>query len=193
MGYKYRPGSEGVKVSLTRSQAIILITVLVATLAIIYVYIITKPPQPITTVEYYGNMLTFRENLIEANNITVSPSDKAISDAMTNSRIENITIVFKNTTDLSYTAVQAFEITYKLRIQHLVNNRDIAISAKEVDSLDNITGTAENPMIVLIPPSIANDTYVALTDNTVRISGKTYKDYNLATIKFLIVTLGIKI
>lgn len=181
---------ERVRISFTKNQFIVLIIVLLF-LFLLFLYFYTQ--RPITTINYLGEKLTFRQDLREANKIKVYPSEKILQDLMNGTKIRNVTIAYKKTSDISYTLLEAVEITYKLRRGYLAQGYDFKIVAKEFDSLENITGEQSTPIIVLIPPSIANETSVRVKDSAVYISGKDLKNFDLATIKFLVVTLKIRV
>jgi hypothetical protein len=104
---------------------------------------------------------------------------------------KNVVIVFKNTSDLSYVAVEAFEITYKLKTAYLRNNFSAKISAQEVESFDNLP--RENLFIALVPPSISDETAIRVSNNVIFIKGENLEKLDLATVKFLMIILGIKI
>lgn len=180
-----------VRIAFTKNQLIILsIISLFALLGFVYFYFV---PKPITVIDYFGNRLVFRQDLREANRIEVYPNEQALRELMDGSQIENITIAYRNTTDASYTTVESIEIAYKLRIGYLVQGYDFNISASEFNSLENITGERANPIIALISPSMANETSVRVKDSVVYISGRNLKEFDLATIKFLITSLNITV
>ncbi|MEM7821632.1 MAG: hypothetical protein QXX38_02370 [Candidatus Aenigmatarchaeota archaeon] len=181
--------NKGIKIKITKNRVLFLLA-LILIFFILYFYLIHS--RPIYEVYFDGTLLVFRENLKEASKIKTHPSENLIYSTIWNSEVKNITIAFINTSDISYVGIQAFEIAFKLRIFMLKNNLSIGINSKEIEDFNIIT-TKENPYIILVPPSISKDTAVMAEKNLIFIKAKNYKDFDLATIKFLMIALNIKI
>ena len=162
---------------------------------IIYRYI----PKHTTTYNFFGIEIPFRVDIDKANNIPVYPDNETIYNIMWDSQVENITIAYVNSSENNKVAVEAFEITSKMKIayQHIgyLNGvyLDRSFNGKEVDSYENISATPFNPVIVLIPPILSNDTLVMANNNVIYIKGTTMENFDLATVKFLMVALAINL
>ncbi len=167
----------------------LLVIVLLATGVVIYQFFV---PKSITTYDYYGIPMKFRMDLKQAGNIPVYPDDLEIYNIIWNENNENITIQFVNSSDNSLLVVEAFEITFKLKLVFNLLNFNINITAKETDSY-NISTDENHPVIALIPPSLANKTVVEVKNNVIFIEGKTKDEFDLATIKFLMSALDMKV
>lgn len=153
----------------------------------IYIYVTL----PVLSVKYGNLTLEFRVNLKEAAKIKVYPNASTTYQILWNPKVRNVTIDFMNTSDLGLTAVEAFEITYKLTIGYKTNNYVVGISAKNVESFENLSATEENPIIVLVPPSISNETSVKIEGNIIYINGIDAKGFDLATAKLIMIGLEI--
>lgn len=149
--------------------------------------------EPITQYNFQGVTLSFRDDLRLAQNISLIPDNEAILNTMWSKDIQNVNIVFRNVSDNQYTAINAFEIAFKMDIAYRQFDWFINFDTMEVESFENLTGTPENISVVLIPPSIADKTQVELKDNVVYIQGKTPKELDLATIKFIMSALNITV
>jgi hypothetical protein len=95
------------------------------------------------------------------------------------------------TNETNVIGVEAVEITFKLSSFYSIAALPVVIKGKEIGSFYEISGNSTHPVIIIIPPAIANETLVRAENYTVFISGKTLKDLDLATIKFISVVLGI--
>jgi len=194
-----------VKLKVTKRRAMILIT-LVALSALAYLLNMYWP-RPITSWNYKGNLLTFRSDLREAAKVKAYPDEATVSNVFSNFAIRNITIVYvENVSDVNYVTVEAAEISYKLVIAYLeagylIYNESmtfipmgyITMTAGPVKSYENLRGSPANPLIALVPPSVADETSVSVKDHVVYVKGKTQKDFDLATIKLLMTALDINV
>lgn len=190
-----------VVVAFSRNKVIVVVLISVAIL-VGYYYFFSS--QPITVWDYYGNTLTFRQDLREAQKVSVYPSEARLQEVMWNPKVTNITMVFIETNDTQYTVVESVEIVPKLRVayQLFVTNRTVILTMPNegVESLDNLPSTEENPFIVLVPPSIGDETAVRIEGNTIFIKAKydpdpkvAIKNFDLVTIKFIMTVLDIKL
>jgi len=188
---------KAVKIKITKKQItklLIGIFIVAATFSSITYYYLNFAPTD--TVVLDGITITFRQNIREAKNVLVfPPNEDAIFNMLFAASVRNITIAFKpaSETENPYYILQEFEIVNKLKFAYLRYSRDITFNAVPVEDYSNLNGTYFNPVIALIHPVYANETSVRFKDNVIFISGKTYKDFDLATIKFLIIALNIKI
>ena len=189
------------KIRLTRKKFIVFIIVLVGLAVFLYEYGITfnnffyvlwtefrafstsKNPT-VYVYNYHGYDIFFRANLTEALSVPVYPDDKGLFNAVTNQSVKRIHVVFVNSTDNSLVAVNGFEVSNKLSIIFYINGISKKIKGIPVDDY-NLTGTEDTLVIALIPPALANTTEVRLEDNVIFISGKSSKEFDLATVRFL--------
>jgi len=153
-------------------------------------------PKPAMSYNFYGSGLQFRDDLKVANNIPVYPDENSVLNAVWNPEIQNISIAFINSSaeDNAIIAVNAFEVTYKLSVGYSKFNWfGINFVPEMVESFENLTGNNETLTIALVPPSVANGTSVEIKDGVIYISGETQKEFDLATIKFLMAALNITV
>jgi hypothetical protein len=194
MAYKYVP--KEVKIKLTKMKIIAFATVAIL-LTFLYVYYPYlqkwyQSTQPLTEINYFGVPMKFREDIRLAKNIEVYPNETYLKSIFRSREIKGITIgVLNFTNETNIIGVEAVEITFKLSSLYSIAGLPVAIKGKEIGSLYEISGNSTNPLIIIIPPSIANETLVRAENYTVFISGKTLKDLDLATIKFIAIVLGI--
>jgi len=154
-------------------------------------YSFLKSEEEITSWVYKGYELHFRADLRRAGEMEVR-DERAIHDLLWSDEIENLTIGFSEAPDLGLVSVEAFEIAYKLKLAYLISNKSVEISSGKVD-LSNLGASPSNPFIILLPPSMANETSVRLDGYKVFISGKSEEEFDLATVRFLMIALEINL
>jgi len=176
-----------VKLKFTINRIIFLVVLCALIIIVVYFYTITKP---VFSINYNGQILKFRVDLREADKLTVF-DESSIYELLWNNSVKNVTIVFMDTTDLNHVTVEAIEVAYKLKLAYNIFNFSTNISAQEVESFENLS--KENVFIALVPPSISNETIVKINDNVIFIKAKTYEEFDLATAKFIMVVLNIKL
>ena len=145
------------------------------------------------TYNFYGTELAFRGDLRSAQNISVYPNETAVFGAVWNPYRQHVTIAFINSTYNNITAVGATEITLKLKTAYLKFDWDVGFTGREVNSYDNLKGDDFDLVIALIPPSVANQTGVEVKNNVIYIQGKTFEDFDKATLKFIMAALNITV
>ena len=165
----------------------------VVVVAVIVAYNFLGSDKPVTRYTFQGTELSFRDDLRLAKNVSVFPSEEAILYTIWNPNIQNITIAYMNSTDNQFTAVNAFEVAFKLNVAYGQFSWFVNFVGKEVESFDNLNASDENMVIVLVPPSLADDTAVELDRNVVYIKGKTQQEFDLATMKFIMAALNITV
>jgi hypothetical protein len=168
-----------------KKLALILLLALVPIFSYYYYFSLSNKPQTAYVYKYKGEIFFFRANLTEALKIPVYPDEKAIFDAVMNESVKRINIVFVNSTDNGLVAVNGFEVSSKLSAIFYLNGMAKKIKGLEVSNY-SLKGTEDTLIIALIPPVLANKTEVRLEDHVIFISGKTEKEFDLATIKFLL-------
>ena len=194
---------KGIEIKLSRRKIYILLgLVAIVAVALTYFYFGPKPVQPLTSVEYYNTTLNFRRDLREANKIPIYPYEQAVSNEIMNQLVENVTIVFKpaSETENSLYSLEIYEIIPKLMIGYSRIKANPHFNAVQVSSYDNLAGTIQNPIIILVHPIYSNETSVSVglpgstyNNHAIYIKGTDLKNFDLATEKFLMAALDIKI
>jgi hypothetical protein len=187
------------KISISK-EAVVVILIIVIGIACVYIIYHFYPKSTTTTsYNFFGITIPFRTDLYKANNISVYPDNDTVYNMMWGQQLENITIVWVNSSENNMVAVEAFEITYKMNLayKHIGNLNGVTINVMfnhmVVDSYDNLTATENNPIIALVPPMFSNETAVRAENNVIYIKGKTFGEFDLATVKFLMVALAINL
>ena len=172
------------RVKLTKKK-LAFVALFVAVVVLLYWFNSSNQAQTVYVYKYKGELLYFRANLTEALKVPVYPNERAIFDAVMNESVKRINITFVNSTDNSLVAVNGFEVSSKLSAIFYLNGISKKIKGVEVENY-SLKGTEDTLIIALIPPALANKTEVRLEDHVIFISGKTAKEFDLATIKFLL-------
>lgn len=181
-----------IRIKLKQLKPILIFLSIIFLLGLYY----TLLPKPIYETSYKGTKIMFRADLREAKKIPVYPNEEILRRSLIHPLVKNVTIAFvpvENENDIY--VVNAWEIVMKLYLAY----EEIGIKPKfngmNISSYENIElyGKIQNPLIVLIHPKYANETAVRVEDHTILISGKTKHELDLATVKFLIVSLRIKV
>jgi len=159
--------------------------------------------RPITIWNYRGNDIGFRADLRKANKVPVYPGETQVYLDTMHPLVKNITIAYKDVEDSErgYYGVEAYEITYKMMIaySYLVGTDSAGQSeiptfnVETVEQYAHLPGKIQNPIIALVHPVYANETSVRNEGHVTYISGETYEDFDLATVKFLMTIMGIDI
>ena len=184
------------KLELTANQIILIfaVSLLIILVYLAYVYL----PRPVYNADYYGIPLTFRADLNEADKVPVYPNEGYLYYELRGGLAKNITIAFvpiEGGNDI-YSA-EGFEVTYKLSLMFSLLGMNVTINAMNVTNYANLPGKIQNPIIALVHPKFSNETAVRLDGHVIHISGlpsndvTPYRNLDLATVKFLMVVLGI--
>jgi len=194
MSYKYAPKEVMIKLTKMKIIAIVMITLVLTILYFSYPYLKEwyLSMKPITEINYFGVPMKFREDIRLARSIEVYPNETYVKSIFRSKELKSVTIGILNyTNQTNIIGVEAVEITFKLSSFYSLASMPVIIKGKEIGSISEIIGNSTNPVIIIIPPSIANETLVRVENYTVFISGKTLKELDLATIKFITLVLGI--
>jgi len=194
MVYKHVP--KEVKIKLTKMKIITILTIAIVLTILYFSYPYLREwylsKQPITEINYFGVPMKFREDIRLARNIEVYPNETYVKAIFRSKELNGITIgILNHTNQTNIIGVEAVEITFKLSSFYSLASMPVIIKGKEIGNISEISGNSTNPVIIIIPPSIANETLVRVENYTVFISGKTLKELDLATIKFITIILGI--
>ena len=198
MSYSCKSKEIRIRIKSKSVKAIILVAIL---LAVVLYFVINHfdsiqklyvESRPIFEIKYHGIPMKFREDIRLAKNIEVYPNETYLKSIFRNKEIRGVTIGILNyTNQTNIIGVESVEITFKLSSFYSLASIPVIIKGKEIGSLSEISGNSTNPVIIIIPPSIANETLVRVENYTVFISGKSLKELDLATIKFIALVLGI--
>ncbi len=194
MVYKHVP--KEVKIKLTKMKIITILTIAIVLTILYFSYPYLREwylsKQPITEINYFGVPMKFREDIRLARNIEVYPNETYVKAIFRSKELNGITIgILNHTNQTNIIGVEAVEITFKLSSFYSLASMPVIIKGKEIGNISEISGNSTNPVIIIIPPSIADETLVRVENYTVFISGKTLKELDLATIKFITIILGI--
>jgi hypothetical protein len=184
-----------VRLRLTGNRIIFILLLLIAAFSMFfYIFYV---PKPITVWNFYDVMLNFRADLREASKIPVYPSENVVNTQIMNPLVKNITIAFVPSTpkENSYYAIEAFEIATKLYYGYRTLEYEIpSFTTMNVSSYENLSGKIQNPIIALVAPSYSNETVVVVDPgHIIFIKAKSLQEFDLATIKFLMSALQIKV
>lgn len=188
------------KVKITKKRVAFTVSILIVLVAsFFFIDYYNTYWKPITVLDYNGTQIGFRQDIREASKVPLYPSDEYLRIAIIHPLVTNVTIAFKdvNNTENPYYSLEGIEIVGKLKLAYsLVKPATYPnFTAIEVSSYENLPGKIQNPIIALIPPAYANETSVIIDANAhvVYIQGKTHKDFDLATIRFLLAALNIQV
>lgn len=153
-----------------------------------------QKPKPLKEIVYRGEVVEFRNDLRKANEIPVYPNELAIREILFNNSPRKVTILFKPVENNSIYAVEAFEITYKLlRYAYPSYGFFPKFEGLNVTSYTGLEGSRSNPLIILVHPAYSNETSVRVEGYKIIISGTTEEEFDLATVRFLMAAMGIKV
>ncbi len=191
--------SSAQRIELTKNQLIFLSAL---SILIIAVYLAdTYAPKPVYSYDYFGIPLNFRADLREASKVQIYPSETIIYYELRGGLAKNITIVFLPVEgDNGIYSANGYEVAYKLGLLFNLLGKNVTINAMNVTSYDNLPGKIQHPIIALVHPKYSTETSVSLVGHVIRISGlpsndarTPYRNLDLATVKFLMVILGIEV
>lgn len=189
------------KIKIKLSKKILIFIVVLVVIVGSFFYYEFFVPKPINTWNYKGKILTFRADLRKADKVPVYPGEMQIYLDTMHPLVKNVTIAYKDAGEYGYYATEAFEITYKMKLAYmsLVGSEEGStfevppFNVETVEQYAHLPGKIQNPIIALVHPIYANETAVRNEGHVTYISGKTYDELDLATIKFLMIVLGIEL
>jgi hypothetical protein len=209
---------EKLSLRFSRQQMLIFLAVVGAIVAGVMVYeYYLKNMAPVYMADFEGQPTAFRADLREAVKVKVMPDEdtlyrqivkpnKVVNNGSISFRqpLRNVTIVFKSTignktgpNTMGWYTVEASEIIKKLTTLYQVKyGISINFAVKEVQSYEGLRGGNLAPIIALVHPDIADGTYVDVDKdaNVITISGgDSLRDFDDATVKFLMVAMGIDV
>lgn len=185
-----------------------IILILIIIFLIFLVYNIYDYFKPVKIIYHKGYRYEFREDVKEADKIPVYPDEEILHKLFWDIDIRNISILFKpmDPRTIGYYQIEAFELTYKLTIMYKTIPYTMVrrgsqvqpvfmsknFNAQPIETYENITRENDVLKIILVPPEIANETYVRAGGNKVYIYGKDFRDLDLATIRTILVAMDYK-
>lgn len=206
MKYRYKPPTYRIKI--TRKMLLIIFLLV---LGAIFGWLIYQYFQPLKRVEYGGVIWEFSQDLKKAKKIEVLPNEERVHELFFNPNVQNIFIFFVDSPDNSLVGASAAEIAFKLSVAYIrlgykvktTRNvtelivprvgKEIFIYTTNVSSYTNLFAEERSPAIALVPPTLTNKTIVRVENNIAFIEGKNKEEFELATIKFIISAIGIKV
>lgn len=170
-----------------KSWILFLSLLVVFVLAVYFFY-----PREIKSYELDGITLNFRADLRRAQWVEASV-EHSLDEIFLSSELRNITLVFVDSPQNALVAVQAFEIASKLSLAYRLYGYEVTINATQLRSYENLRGNSSHVLIALIPPYFAEQTRVLEKDFVVRVEATSLQEFDLATVKFLMLALGIEV
>lgn len=188
----------GIELKFTRNQLLMTIAAVIIAGVVVFYFYLNFPsfPREITEINYYGVPVGFRADLREASKIPVYPSEDVLYYQLMNPTVQNITVAFKPATENNaYYSLEILEIVPKLKLAYTILGYDPKFENKpiELESYENLWGKIKSPIIAIIHPEYANETSVRYENHVIFISGTDLNNLDLATVKFLMVALDIKV
>ncbi|MBI4894408.1 MAG: hypothetical protein HY833_01585 [Candidatus Aenigmarchaeota archaeon] len=208
---------EKLSLKFSKQQMLIFLAIVGALVAgaMAYQYYL-KEMAPVFIADFEGQPTAFRADLREAEKVEVRPDEETLyrqivrpSKVVQNGSISfrqplrNVTIVFKSTiadgrpNTMGWYTVQVSEIIKKLTALYQVKyGLTINFAVREVQSYDGLKGSNTAPIVALVHPDIADGTYVDVDSDAdvITISGgDSLKDFDEATVKFLMVAMGVEV
>lgn len=203
-----------VRVRISKKQAIVFLAILAAFAASVGGYLAyAKYFSPVFAADFEGQTVQFRANLREAQAVEVLPDEGTLTDQIVKpprvfgpggqvilrQPLVGAVIAFKadgvQQSTLGWYSVEVTEIIKKLTLLYKgKHNVDIRFNVTEVKEYGRLNGTNTVPVIELVHPELADGTFVSADRrrNVITISGgDSLKDFDLATVKFMMVALGI--
>ncbi len=187
MEYHYK--QKGVKLRLTSKNMTVVGMLLVTMVA---VFLLAKYyPYSVTSAAYKNATLQFAVDLNAAKSIPVYPDTNSVSNLINSPSVKKLTFVVQNTSDAYLSKYEAVEITLKLSTALKIFDPNYFGNVVEVKSFSDLNSTPDSPYIVMVPPSLANGTFVKVDGGSVFISGADRHGFDLAAAKFVLSSLGI--
>jgi hypothetical protein len=201
----------------------IFIIIPVAIVIFILIMILSDPNFYLTPYQKYyaGDVRNFRADLNEARKVPVYPSEDTVRNILFNPDVYKINIAFiPNESENSFYLATTFEITNKMTIvyRHYMGeevqtfedkdgssclifypNRQVrCFRSVPVNSTEELNSIPQEPVILLLGPSHANQTAVSVYDFLITLEGesfeevdRSYTDLDLAVDKMLLLLMEV--
>jgi len=193
------------KFYINQKKIILIVSII---LLIILTYRLYDYFKPVKIIYHKGQVYEFRDDIKEASKIPVYPNEEWVYDMFWDIRTGNVTILFKpmDSRTNGYYRLEVFELVNKLTTMYKTipifvarTGSDIQpvylskkFDAQPIESYENITRENNVLKIILVPPGIANETYVRAGGNKIFIYGKDFRGLDLATIRTILVAMEFK-
>jgi len=191
--------SVNVKVKLTRNK-IILILLIFSFLIGVFLYsrfVTCFGPFSVTCLSYREVIYNFRTNLKDAQKVPALPDDASINSEFSSNEVQNITIAYKpDPIEIKYITLEAVEVVNKLKLFYLSfpnRSSDVTFNVIQLNTFNNVTGTSENPVVVIKGLSQSTGNQVSFTNHVVTIEGRSLSELDSATERFVLAVFGVKI
>ncbi len=149
------------------------------------------------TVYFKNYELHLRAPIEKANQISIYPDEDSLKSLFFNEDLEKITIVIISNESINgYYGVVSYGLAYKLPIiiEQKTGNK-ITVEALGVNNTEEARAlsTPENPVIMMLHPTLSNKTAVIIEENTIFLEGESlelvnndYFDLDLAAGKLML-------
>jgi hypothetical protein len=135
--------------------------------------------------------VAFRADLKKAKKISIE-NEERIKEILYGEELKEVNLVFVNSTQNVLVKVQIIEVAFKLTIAYNVFDKNVTIKPLNVTSYE-LSGNEEKVIIAFVPPIFATQTKVYEKNFVIYIEGKTPKDFDMATVRFLMTALNIEV
>lgn len=176
--------------------AFVIITAISSTLFYFFLpEILRYKPQPNEWIHPSGFIFAFRQDLAQADQIFITDRDcNNINTAFNGFYVRNVTIYAKNDeSDFALHNLEITEIALKLTNYYRLEGQNVGMRSDIWKLDDPPLGSPPHPRIYLIGPASATNTSISFSDNVVFISGRTQNELDLAVIKSMMCTFGIRV
>lgn len=148
--------------------------------------------------EYKNYFIEFRQPIYESFRIPIIPNENLLNISvytLASGFYENLTIIIFEFDDNQATALEAAEIVSKIKniLYFEIPTYNINVNILKIRrNLSEISFSSKEYYIFLKSYLISNETYIKIHNiNLIEITGKNLKEFDLATIRFLISFLNI--
>lgn len=130
---------------------------------------------------FAGNDIVFRANLLKAREIRVYPDEQALKQLLLSPDIEKIKIAFvSNDEENGFFAVASYELGFKLtKAYTFYYQKNPVFESTPINSTAELKPSKTEPILFLLGPKTgANQTAVTVKDNLVVLEGKDFSEIN---------------
>jgi hypothetical protein len=184
-----------------RTLAVIFI-IIIAALSIIFVPGLIQKEEPLQAIMVDGQTYVFDQDIRKSLKVPMYDEDKILEILSFPPKI-NILVDTSNTTENAYYAKVSFNTISKLSRYYTHNNvymeypfyamenNTIFFWNRRNNTLTPLNGSIEGPVIMFKGPSLANETSVRLTNQTIVVQGTTQENLSMASEKLVLSLLGV--
>jgi hypothetical protein len=184
-----------------RTLAVIFI-IIIAALSIIFVPGLIQKEEPLQAIMVDGQTYVFDQDIRKSLKVPMYDEDKILEILSFPPKI-NILVDTSNTTENAYYAKVSFNTISKLSRYYTHNNvymeypfyamenNTIFFWNRRNNTLTPLNSSIEGPVIMFKGPSLANETSVRLTNQTIIVQGTTQENLSMASEKLVLSLLGV--